>query len=126
MRLFMIALIVGLVSAMPRASYAGSDNDVANIVDQHVRGALREGPGGVAVVVRADGRTLFFNYGTADRTRPITSDTLFNLGSVGKVFDTALLALADQQGDLSLDDPVARHVAELQRGADIRRVTLVG
>jgi beta-lactamase class C len=123
-RPFMIALIVGLVSAMPRASYAGSDGDVAKIVDQHVRDALREGPGGVAVVVRADGRTLFFNYGTADRTRPITSDTLFNLGSVGKVFDTALLALADQQGDLSLDDPVAKHVGELQQGADIRRVTL--
>jgi beta-lactamase class C len=123
-RLFMIALIVGLVSAIPHASYAGSDSDVGNIVDQHIRGALREGPGGVAVVVRVDGRTLFFNYGMADGTRPITSDTLFNLGSVGKVFDTALLALADQQGDLSLDDPVAKHVAELQQGADIRRVTL--
>ena len=48
MRLFMIALIVGLVSAMPRASYAGSDNDVAKIVDQHVRGALRGGSGDVA------------------------------------------------------------------------------
>jgi beta-lactamase class C len=120
----MIALIVGLVSAIPHASYAGSDSDVANIVDQHIRGALRERPGGVAVVVRVDGRTLFFNYGMADRTRPITSDTLFNLGSVGKVFDTTLLALADQQGDLSLDDTVAKNVAELQQGADIRRVTL--
>jgi beta-lactamase class C len=123
-RLFIIALIVGLVSAIPHASYAGLDSDVANIVDQHIQGALREDPGGVAVVVRVDGRTLFLNYGMADRTRPITSDTLFNLGSVGKVFDTALLALADQQGDLSLDDTVAKHVVELQQGADIRRVTL--
>jgi len=123
-RFFVIALITGLVSALSGASYAASDSDVAKIVDQHVRGALPEGPGGVAVVVRADGRTLFFNYGMADRTRPITSDTLFNLASVGKVFDTALLALADQQGDLSLDDPVAKYVSELQQGADIRRVTL--
>jgi beta-lactamase class C len=123
-RLFMIALIVGLVSGLSAASYAGSDNGVANVVGQHIRSALGEGPGGVAVVVRVDGRNLFFNYGMADGTRPVTSDALFNLGSVGKVFDTALLALADQQGDLSLEDPVAKHVTELQQGADIRRVTL--
>jgi len=118
----MIALIVGQVSAYAAAS---SDSDVAKIVDQHVQAALREAsPGGLAVVVGEHGRVLFFNYGMADRTRPITSDALFNLGSVGKVFDTALLALADQQGDLSLDDPVAKHVGELQQGSDVRRVTL--
>lgn len=124
MRFFMIALIVGVVWASRVASHPISDTDVANIVDQHMQRAFREGPGGVAVVVRADGRTLFFNYGTADGRRPITSDTLFNLGSVGKVFDTALLALADQQGDLSLDDPAAKYVDELQQGADILQVTL--
>src|SRR6266699_4405346 len=44
--------------------------------------------------------------------------------SVGKVFATTLLAQAVKQGQLSLDDPVAKYVTELQRGGDIRRVTL--
>lgn len=124
-RTFAIALLGGLGSAMAAPAHAGSDADIAKIVEMHVRAELpKTGPGGVAVVVRTEGRTLFFNYGRADRTRPITSDVLFDLGSVGKVFDTALLAMAEQRGELSLDDPVAKYVAELQQGADVRQLTL--
>jgi len=56
--------------------------------------------------------------------RPITSDSLFNLASLGKVFDATLLALAVRQGELSLDDPVDKYVTELQQSGDIRKVTL--
>ena len=58
------------------------------------------------------------------QNRPVTADSIFNLGSVGKVFATTLLAQAVKQGELSLDDPVAKYVTELQRGGDIRRITL--
>ena len=69
---------------------------------------------------------MFFNAGMADQAAklPITSDSLFNLASLGKVFDATLLALAIRQGELSLDDPVDKYVTELQQGADIRKVTL--
>src|SRR5260370_4850289 len=72
------------------------------------------------------GRSLFFNYGWADRAsnRPITTDTLFNLASLRKVFEATLLAQAVRNGDLRLDDPVAKYVVELQQGGDIRQVTL--
>jgi len=75
---------------------------------------------------RIEGRSLFFNYGWADRAgkRPITTDTLFNLASLRKVFETTLLAQAVRNGELELDDPVAKYVVELQRGGDIRQVTL--
>src|SRR5438094_6482037 len=73
-----------------------------------------------------NGTTSFFNYGFANnaQNRRVTEDSIFNLGSVGKVFATTLLAQAVKQGELSLDDPVAKYVTELQRGDDIRRVTL--
>src|SRR5262249_56439730 len=72
-----------------------------------------------------DARSMFFNCGTADRTgKPITSDSLFNLASLGKTFDTTLLSMAVRQGEVSLDDPVAKYVVELQQGGDIQRVTL--
>ena len=73
-----------------------------------------------------DGKTSFFNYGIADnaQNRPVTADSIFNLGSVGKVFAITLLAQAVRQGELSLDDPVGKYVTELQRGGDIRRITL--
>jgi beta-lactamase class C len=85
----------------------------------------KDNAGGVAAVLRVDGRTLFFNYGTADsaKKRLVTSDSIFNLASVGKVFAATLLAQAVKQGELRLDDPIADYMPELRQGADIRRVT---
>jgi beta-lactamase class C len=122
-RLTAAVLIGALAMCLVVTSRARPHDDLAEIVARKIP-ALLEGPGGIAVAVRTSGRTWFFNCGMADHARRITSDMLFNLGSVGKVFDTALLALADQQGALSLDDPVAKHVVELQQGGDVRRITL--
>jgi beta-lactamase class C len=122
-RLFATALIASLAMVAAVAVRAEPDGTVERIIARHIP-ALLDTPGGVAIAVRAGGRTEFFNYGSADGARPITSDVLFNLGSVGKVFDTALMALADLKGELSLDDPVANYVAELQQGGDVRRITL--
>jgi beta-lactamase class C len=86
----------------------------------------RDGIGGAAVAVRIGGRTLFFNYGSADiaQKRPITSDSLFNVASIRKVFEATVVAQAFERSDLAFDDPVSRYVTELQQGGDIRRVTV--
>jgi beta-lactamase class C len=117
------ALIGAAAMSLPARARAEAPDAVETIVNRHVRPILAH-PGGAAVAVRLNGEQRFFNYGMADQARPISSDALFNLGSVGKVFDTALLALAQQQGELNLDDPAANYVEELQHGRDIRRVTL--
>jgi CubicO group peptidase (beta-lactamase class C family) len=117
------AVVVGLVAMMVIESHAQPRDEPAKIVERNVQPIL-EDVGGIAVALRENGRTWFFNYGNGDRDRSITTDALFNLGSVGKVFDTSLLALADEQGELKLDDPVASYVTELQQGGDIRRITL--
>src|SRR5215470_8574385 len=126
MRLVTMASIMALIAA-PAAPAAGADRQVERIVTRHVRSIVPpDGGGGVAVALRIEGRTLFFNYGWADRAnkRPITTDTLFNLASLWKVFEATLLAQAVRNGDLRLDDPVAKYVVELQQGGDIRQVTL--
>ena len=106
---------------------AGADREPERIVTRQVQSIVpADGAGGVAVALRLDGRTSFFNYGWADRTgeRRISADTLFNLASLRKVFETTLLAQAVSKGELRLDDPAAKYVVELQQGGDIRRVTL--
>jgi beta-lactamase class C len=106
---------------------AGGDRDVERIVARQVQSIVPpDGAGGVAVALRLEGKTSFFNYGWADRAgeRRITTDTLFNLASLRKVFETTLLAQAVRKGELGLDDPAAKYVVELQQGGDIRRVTL--
>src|SRR5262245_18157252 len=115
-----------LAAAMiPAATAARADDaEVGQIVRRHVQPMLIAA-GGMAVVVHIDDRTLFFNYGMADvaRKEPITSDVLFNLASVTKVFISTLLARAVKQGEVALEDPVDKYVTELQQGGDIRKVT---
>ena len=122
-----IALTAALVAAPVEGSRAMTDGEVERLVAQDIKPIVpADGAGGAAVAVRIDGRTLFFNYGFADLAarRPITSDSLFNLASVRKAFEAALLAQAVKRGELALDDPVAKHVGELQQGGYVRQITL--
>ena len=116
-----------LLGALLAAAPAPWQGNIQTIVTNNVQPLLSEsGAGGVAVAVRTNGRTEFFNYGFANlaRNERVTADSPFNLGSVGKLFAPTLLAEAVKRGDLSLDDSVAKYVTELQKGGDIRRVTL--
>ena len=126
MRILLGVLITALMTCTVNSAWALTDRQVEETVTDEIDGVLPEnGPGGAAVAIRVDGRTLFYNFGTIDRSgAPITSDSLFNLASLGKTFDVTLLAMAVRQGEVSLDDPVAKYVVELQRGGDIRKVTL--
>jgi beta-lactamase class C len=121
------AIFATMIGALLAVDSAHAQVNVEQIVGKEIQPILPTGAGGgVAVVVRMNGNTQFFNYGMADnaQNRPVTADSIFNLGSVGKVFATTLLEQAVKQGQLSLDDPVAKYVTELQRGGDIRRITL--
>src|SRR5262245_18210337 len=123
MRLVIVASIMALIAAPA----AGADAQMERIVARHVRSIVPpDGGGGVAVALRFERRTLFFNYGLADRAtkRPITSDTLFNLASLRKVFEATLLAQAIRNGELRFEDPVAKYVTELSQDSEIARVTV--
>ena len=122
MRLAIATSILALIAAPA----AGAEREPERAVTRHVRSIVpADGGGGVAVALRIGGRTLFFNYGWADRAtkRPITSDALFNLASLRKVFEATLLAQGVRNGELRLDEPVAKYVSELARESDIGRVT---
>ncbi len=127
MRRAAAALFVALAAAPSGWAHAEPDGDVARIVARQIQAILpADKPGGAAVAVRMDGRTLFFNFGWADvaSQRPVTSNSLFNLASLRKLFEAAVLARAVGQGKVALADPVAKYLAELEAGGDIRRVTL--
>ncbi len=121
-------IVATLIATVIGAAPARGQGNVEQIVGQKVQPILPGNGkgGGVAVAVRVNGETRFFNYGFANdaRNERVTADSIFNLGSVGKLFATTLLAEAVKRGELSLDDSVAKYVTELQRGGDIRRVTL--
>ncbi|MFY9959153.1 serine hydrolase [Bradyrhizobium sp.] len=123
-----LSLLACVLLGLPQIAMTDTDKDakVRDIVEDNIAPvAIENDAGGLASAVYVAGHTWFFNYGLASRAekRKITSDTLFNLASVRKVFDATLVALGTLRGEMRLDDPINKYVTELH-GDYMRRVTL--
>ncbi|NOJ50472.1 serine hydrolase [Bradyrhizobium archetypum] len=101
------------------------DAHVREIVIENLAPVTAGHAGGIAAATYVAGRIQFFNFGFADEAgkRPVTPDTLFNVASVRKLFEAALVALGVLRGELRLEDPVSKYVPELH-GDYIGRVTI--
>jgi beta-lactamase class C len=125
MRTFLIAIAAMFVTGLSGTCVAMSDSELERLITREIA-PMVDDVAGAAIAVRMDGRTTFFNYGMAERVnkRPVTSDTLFNIASMRKIFEATLLAEAANLGELGLSDRVADYVPELRQGEYISRVTL--
>lgn len=68
---------------------------------------------GIAVAITCKGEPLAYRtYGLAnvEHDVPVTLDTRFQTGSIGKQFTAALIQLLARDGKLTLDDPVSRWI----------------
>ncbi len=73
------------------------------------------GPG-CAAAVSLNGETVFekaFGLADLEHNVPNTPQTIFESGSVAKQFTAAALVLLQQDGKLSIDDPVRKYIPEL-------------
>ncbi|MFC7399872.1 class C beta-lactamase [Chelatococcus sp. GCM10030263] len=121
-----LALATALTCLLPVASQAADDaadnaGRIAAAVDRAFRPLMKEyDVPGIAVAVTVNGREHFFNYGVASKEgcRPVTQDTLFELGSVSKTFTGTLAAYAQISGKLALDEHPSKYMPEL-RGTPI-------
>jgi CubicO group peptidase (beta-lactamase class C family) len=72
---------------------------------------------GIAVAIVESGKpTLARGYGVRKLgdAAPVDADTIFQLGSVGKAFTTAALAVLVDRGKIAWDDPVTKHIPWFQ------------
>ncbi|QNI01632.1 beta-lactamase [Halomonas sp. SH5A2] len=74
---------------------------------------------GMSVAISINGQPYYFNYGVADleAKTPVTEETLFELGSVSKIFTATLAAYAASNGTLSLSDSASQHLPALEDSA---------
>ena len=113
---------------VPFTSWAADDSArIRAIVDAAIRPLMAQHDvPGMAVAVTVDGKPLFFNYGLASREHhiPVSETTLFELGSISKVFTGTLGAYAQELGMLSLDDHPGKYMPEL-KGSAIDKASLL-
>ena len=103
-----LSLAAGVLS-LAQVALAGAppDAEIRKIIHDHLAGQTNIGI--VVGVIDESGRRVIAD-GVLDAgdKRPLNGDTLFEIGSVTKVFTSLLLAEAVRRGEVALTDPVAK------------------
>jgi CubicO group peptidase (beta-lactamase class C family) len=113
MRVFVVFLAI-VVTPVAYARALGAQDSVARVDSAFSRFGPKTP--GCAVGASRHGRTVLSRaYGMANLEYdvPNTTETVFEAGSVAKQFTAAAILLLAQQGKLSLDDQVRKHIPEL-------------
>jgi len=96
-------------------SFGQTWQDTLSLIDKNFSQYLAENPG-CQLSISRNGQIIFSKaWGTADLERhvPISTNSVFEAGSVSKQFTAAAILLLEQQGKLSLDDNVRKYIPEL-------------
>ena len=123
---FLLSLFVCTSDGATRVA-TQSTSTIAPRVKKVVDAAMRryQVPG-VAIALYVHGEPYLFNFGYADKKKktPITTATVFELGSVSKIFTCVLLAQQVHNGCMRLSAPIGDYIPELSRNKRLKRVTL--
>lgn len=126
-RTFITAIGMATIARVAQAIDVDDEDAIRDILRQRVE--TEKSSVGMAVCVVTPSRTRFVAWGRqrSGDARPVTSDTVFEIASITKVFTALLLADMARRGDVRLDDPVVRHLPGDFRlpELDRRAITLV-
>src|SRR5689334_1567703 len=113
----LFTLSVGVAALTGTASAQNSSGSTA--LDASLRGAVerKDVPGVVALVTNRDKVLYQGAFGVADVAtgRPLTADALFRIASMTKAITATALMQLVEQGKLTLDDPVEKHLPEMAK-----------
>jgi CubicO group peptidase (beta-lactamase class C family) len=120
MRLFVLA-VLALAASISRAQLSA---DVTAQIDAAANKVLADtGVPSASLGIVKDGRIVYTEaYGLARVSPPMyaTPDMAYPVGSISKQFTATAVLLLQQEGKLSIDDPVAKYYPELTRAADVK------
>ncbi len=95
---------------------SASDAAIGRTVDSLAQGLIDAGEAvGLSVLVmRGTDTVRAAGYGMADvaARRPVTPQTVFRIGSITKQFTAAAILRLVEQGRITLDDPITRHLPD--------------
>ena len=106
---------------------AATPDEIHDTVTRNVAPLMRQfAIPGMAIGIVADGKPYVFDYGvmSTQTGKPVTGDTLFEIGSVSKTLTATLASDAQEGGELSLSDPAAKYLPAMQ-GKPFGGVTLL-
>ncbi len=122
--LCLIFMLAGISPAQSRVPHT-LDRELSRQVDLAVRRTLAEdGTPSASIAIVLDGKLAYaaaFGYASLSPRTPATTETRYQLASISKSITASALLLLEQDGKLSLDDPVSRWLPGL---TEANRVTM--
>ena len=122
----MRALAGILAATVVMAADGARTREIAAAIKQRVDD--KKAVGMVVATIEPDGSTSMAAYGSpGPGAMPLDADSVFEIGSITKVFTAILLADMADRGEVALDDPVAKFLPESVRVPERngRRITLL-
>lgn len=118
LRLSVAVVMTGVMACTPQSD-APEDQSInlQSLVDSAITPVIEEyAIPGMAVALIHEGQVHYFNYGVSSLEDgvAVTPHTIFELGSVSKLFNATLTSYAQATGTLSLRDHPGRFMPELQ------------
>ena len=112
--LISVSLISGTVQA------ASNEARLKSAVDQQAKLLMNEYDiPGMAFGVIIDGDTRFYSYGLADKqaNKPVSENTIFEIGSISKTFAATLASYSELKGTLNLEESTKKYIPYLNNSA---------
>jgi len=85
-------------------------------IDSLMAVASKRGVFNGTILVDQDGKIIYekaWGYADVSKTKPLTTDMLFDIGSISKEFNGVSIMLLKEQGKIKLDDPVSKFITAL-------------
>ncbi len=124
---FLLALLYCSISAAARGQRSLTVNDISadvrGRIDATAEQVLKQtGVPSASVAVVQHGQIVYTQaYGKAKLDPPVAAEPAmrYSIGSVSKQFTAAAILLLEQQGKLSIDDPVSKYIPDLTRANEV-------
>lgn len=122
-----VALAALLSTSLLTQAFAADEAKLKAITDAAIKPIMeKNGIPGLAVGISVDGESHIFTYGVMSKSsgKPVTAQTLFELGSISKTFTVTLSTYAEMNGQLSLSSKVENYLPSM-KGKPFGDVTLM-
>jgi D-alanyl-D-alanine carboxypeptidase len=114
-----LLLVLSLSSLAPAQLDAGLRAKIDKAAEEVL---ATTGVPSASLAIVKDGKVAYtHSYGNArlDPKTPATPEMRYSVGSISKQFTAAAILLLEQQGKLSINDPVSKYVSGLTRGDEV-------
>ncbi len=117
-------LLISLLSCEPSSEW----QQISNQLDTYFQKEFPADQPGGAILVMKNGKVLFEKgYGLADLNtkEQITANTSFNTGSISKTFVMNGIMILEEEGKLSLEDPLEKYFPNFKNPETGRKVKII-